>query len=95
MCDCCDGSDETSPLFPKCENTCEVQLEEQRKQALAMHRNVQAGMRARTELVEAYKLSRSKDAKQIETMKAEHRSIDKMMFKMMFFLQVCVVYHKQ
>lgn len=53
-----------------------------------MHRNIQAGMRARAELVEAFKVSRNKDAKQIESMKAEHDTLDKMVFKMMYFLQV-------
>lgn len=52
-----------------------------------MHRNIQAGMRARTELVEAFKLSKSKEVKQLEAMKAEYNTLDKMLFKMMLFLQ--------
>jgi hypothetical protein len=60
----------------------------EKQKALAMHRNIQAGMRARTELVEGYKLAKSKEVKQLETMKAEITALDRTVFRMMFFLQV-------
>jgi hypothetical protein len=60
----------------------------EKQKALAMHRNIQAGMRARTELVEGYKLAKSKEVKQLETMKAEITALDRTLFRMMFFLQV-------
>lgn len=88
VCDCCDGSDEISPLHKPCANTCEVQLMAEKQKALAMHRNIQAGMRARTELVEGYKLAKSKEVKHLENMKAEITALDRTLFRMMFFLQV-------
>jgi hypothetical protein len=91
ICDCCDGSDEVFNPRSNCTNVCEANLMGLKKQALSMHRNIQAGMRVRTEVVEAFKLSRSKDAKQVETLKTEYDALDRILFRMMFLLQVGIL----
>lgn len=67
---------------------CDAEWAEERKKALSMYRNIQAGMRARTEVTEAFKLARSKEVKQIDKLKSEYEIIDKMLFRMMLLLQV-------
>lgn len=53
-----------------------------------MYRNIQAGMRARTEVTESFKLAHNREIQQIDKLKAEHEIIDKMLFRMMLLLKV-------
>lgn len=59
-----------------------------KKQAIAMHRNVQAGLRARTEVVDKFRMTRANEAKQLETVKAAYDALDRVLFRMLLFLQV-------
>lgn len=90
VCDCCDGSDETHAFLITCTDMCEAQTMDEKKKALAMHRNIQSGMRARAEIAEANRQARSQDANQIAQLRNEYQTIDSMLLRMMILLPVCV-----
>jgi hypothetical protein len=95
VCDCCDGSDENSPYTKNkathhCQNTCDLEIMKLKQAALAMHRNIQAGQRAKTEITETFKASRSKMYQQLENMQLEYNLIDKLLFRAMYLLKVCL-----
>jgi hypothetical protein len=95
VCDCCDGSDENSPHTKNkathhCQNTCDLEIMKLKQAALAMHRNIQAGQRAKTEITETFKASRSKMYQQLENMQLEYNLIDKLLFRAMYLLKVCL-----
>ena len=61
---------------------------DEKQQALVAHRDLQAGLRAREELISTFRLKKNKEVDRVEHLKEEHRALDKMLFRMMFFLKV-------
>ncbi|KAJ1417332.1 hypothetical protein B484DRAFT_422032 [Ochromonadaceae sp. CCMP2298] len=82
------GSQAQTPTrrLAECAAACESDLMRAKKAALSYHRNVQAGLRTRTQITEGFKTKRAKDTNLVQTLTLERELVDKMQFRMKFLL---------
>jgi len=87
ICDCCDGSDEIdSPFQVNCPNTCEQSLARLRKQTLIHYRNIQAGLRAKAEVLQRQKQAKQQNIKTLQNLLEEKEELRKLHFQLTHFL---------
>lgn len=87
VCDCCDGSDEIgNPFKTICEDNCIQELNILKKNALDYHRNVQAGLRAKTERIEQIRTRKRNDQQNLDSLKTERDRIKNMLLTMKVLL---------
>ncbi len=89
MCDCCDGSDElNNPYYTvECPNTCEVQLNLLRREALVLHRTIQSGLRTRTERIQSFQLHKQYEKRSYETLLEDQKQMNSMLVNMKALLE--------
>jgi hypothetical protein len=76
FCDCCDGSDEyDTQAIVNCTNYCNQIIADRRIEALNMFRSVQAGRRARSELLQADRRNRLLELKNYESLLEERTTM--------------------
>lgn len=76
VCDCCDGRDEEGgPFAGKCPNTCGEKLVTLRKEALVNYRNIQAGTRAKSELLTQWRQRKNQDVQSFESLKQDRQQL--------------------
>eukprot|EP01033_Poteriospumella_lacustris_P009114 gene9114-6553_t len=76
VCDCCDGRDEDGgPFAGKCPNTCGEKLVTLRKEALVNYRNIQAGTRAKSELLTQWRQRKNHDVQSFESLKQDRQHL--------------------
>ena len=78
----------TAPTAARCKNTCDAESMAEKQRALAYHRNIQAGLRTRTEITEAFRSRKNSEVKLLEKLKTEYKVIDNMLFQMLYLLSV-------
>jgi hypothetical protein len=79
VCDCCDGSDESANgHVVNCTNYCAAVVSALKHEALSTFRDVQAGRRARAELLQVEKRKKLLELKNYETLLAEKQEMTNM-----------------
>eukprot|EP01039_Chlorochromonas_danica_P007474 gene7474-8264_t len=87
VCDCCDGSDEGGTPFPiHCPDTCADSLFQLRKHSLDYYKNIQAGLRARSSILQRWKFRQDKERKTYQQVVIDRQEVLNYLANMRYLL---------
>lgn len=89
ICDCCDGRDEANgPYAFRCANinTCGDRLVILRKEALISYRNIQSGLRAKSNLLSTWRTKKAQDSRSLQSLREERVALIKYRFDLRYLL---------
>ena len=78
VCDCCDGSDENTPLLKRCNNTCQDALSNLQESALEWYMTVRSGLQTRGRLVEKVRRKKIVEERSIASLNEDLEWLRKM-----------------
>ena len=90
VCDCCDGSDEnaSSPFGASCPNTCGDAALALNQGALVAFRQVQAGLRAKQDMLESWRRGKLRDSRTLDKLREEKRLIFEYLLEIQLLMKV-------